>query len=59
MNTLMAEPISVRSQNLVQGLTLMTSQTSLMVKVIGHPVEKCNFGVKARVLCPIIDISAC
>ncbi len=34
VGTLTAERIDVRSQNLVQGLTLMTSLGSLMVKVI-------------------------
>ncbi len=60
VNTLTAELVDVRLQNLVQELTLMTSRTSLMVKVKGHghPVEKCNFRVLAWVFCPIIDISA-
>ncbi len=63
VNTLTAEPIDLPSQNLVQGLTLMKSRPSLLVKVVGerssHQVEKCNFGVLAWVLCPVIDISAC
>ena len=48
------------STNLVQGLTLMTSLMSLMVKVIsqGHPVEKCSFRVLAWVFCALIGISA-
>ena len=60
VSTLTAGQIDVRSKNLVQGLTLMTSQMSLMVKVIGqgHLVEKCNFGVLAWVFCPLIAISA-
>ena len=36
VNTLTAEPIDVRSQNLVHGLTLMTSRTGSMFKVIGQ-----------------------
>ncbi len=50
VSALTAEPIDVRSQNLVQGLTLMTSRTSLNVKVKGegHPVDECNFGVLTR-----------
>ncbi len=36
VGTLTAERIDVRSQNFVQGLTLMTSRGSLMVKVIGQ-----------------------
>ena len=40
-----AELFNIRSQNLVPGLTLMKSWTSLMVKVIGHghPVENVFF----------------
>ena len=59
----MTEPIDIRLQNLVQGLTLMISWTSLMVKVIGQRSRssswKSNFGVLAWVFCPIIDINAC
>ena len=46
-NAPMAEAIDVWSQNLVQGLTFVTSWTSLMVKVKGqgHQVEKGNFGL--------------
>ncbi len=36
VNTLTAELIDLRSQNLVHQLTLMTSQVGLMVKVIGQ-----------------------
>ena len=36
VNTLMTERIDVRSRNLAQGLTLIKSWTSLMVKVIGQ-----------------------
>ena len=35
VNTLSVEPIDILSQNLVQGLTLMISWKSLMVKVVG------------------------
>ncbi len=41
VSTLTAEQIDVWSQTLVQRLTLMTSQMSLMVKVI--LLKKCNF----------------
>ncbi len=39
-SALMAEPFDEQSRHLVQGLTLMVSWTSLMVKVLGqcHPV---------------------
>ena len=61
VGTLTAERFEVHSQNLAQGLTLMTSRGSLMVKVKGqgHPVEKHNFGVLALTFCSIFDISAC
>ena len=36
VGTLTAEPFDISSQNLVYGLTLMISRTSLMVKVIGQ-----------------------
>ncbi len=36
VNTLMAEPTDVWSQNLVQGFTLMTSRTRSMFKIIGQ-----------------------
>ncbi len=36
VNTLTAEPIGIRSQDLAQALTLMTSQRILIVKVIGQ-----------------------
>ncbi len=42
VSALMAEPFDIWSQNLVQGLTLMTSRMSLLVKVKGqgHEVKK-------------------
>ena len=41
-NTLKSEPIDVGSQNLVQGLTFMKSQTNLMVKVVGQRSSSSN-----------------
>ncbi len=45
VNALTAEQMDVWSQNLVQTLTLMTSQVSLMVKVKGpgHRAKKRDF----------------
>ena len=40
VSTFKAERIDVWSQNLVQRLTMMISQTSLIVKVKGHQVKK-------------------
>ena len=45
VSALTAEPIDIWSRNLVHGLTLIISQTSLLVKVIGqgHKVKKTSF----------------
>ncbi len=65
INTLQAELFDIRSGNLVQGLTLMTSWTSLMVKVMGQrsrsSISKIILGVSLgfSVLKVISDIRMC
>ena len=62
VSALMAKPFDVLAPKLVQGLTLIKSQTSLTVKVIGqgHQVEKRDLRsilLPSPALCDIIHYS--